>query len=337
MARPPVTLDRFILEGQHAHPGATGELSLLLMRLGVAGKRIARELAIADFARTRGSAGTENVQGEEQKKLDVRANDILVETFDYGGLVSFAASEELEEPHVYHGKADGARYLVLFDPMDGSSNIDVNGVLGTIFSVRPRRDGTETDLLRPGSEQVAAGYILFGPAVLFVYSSGDGVHVFSLDPSIGEFVLVRRKVAMPPRGRGYAVNEGRRSGWSDADRAFVEHLKENDASTGRPYSTRYSGSMVGDVHRILLEGGIYLYPADASSGKPSGKIRMLYESHPLAFVVEQAGGRATTGRDRVLDLAPKRLHERIPIAIGSAFEVELYERFIRGEARPAGS
>jgi fructose-1,6-bisphosphatase I len=331
MARPPITLDRFILEGQHAHPGATGELSLLLMRLGVAGKRIARELAIADFAHTHGSAGTENVQGEEQKKLDVRANDILVETFDYGGLVSFAASEELEEPHVYHGKADGARYLVLFDPMDGSSNIDVNGVLGTIFSVRPRRDGTETDLLRPGSEQVAAGYILFGPAVLFVYSSGDGVHVFSLDPSIGEFVLVRRRVAMPPRGRGYAVNEGRRSGWSDADRAFVEHLKENDASTGRPYSTRYSGSMVGDVHRILLEGGIYLYPADASSGKPSGKIRMLYESHPLAFVVEQAGGRATTGKDRVLDLAPKRLHERIPIAIGSAFEVELYERFIRGE------
>jgi fructose-1,6-bisphosphatase I len=337
MARPPITLDRFILEGQHAHPGATGELSLLLMRLGVAGKRIARELAIADFAHTHGSAGTENVQGEEQKKLDVRANDILVETFDYGGLVSFAASEELEEPHVYHGKADGARYLVLFDPMDGSSNIDVNGVLGTIFSVRPRRDGTETDLLRPGSEQVAAGYILFGPAVLFVYSSGDGVHVFSLDPSIGEFVLVRRKVAMPPRGRGYAVNEGRRSGWSDADRAFVEHLKENDASTGRPYSTRYSGSMVGDVHRILLEGGIYLYPADASSGKPSGKIRMLYESHPLAFVVEQAGGRATTGKDRVLDLAPKRLHERIPIAIGSAFEVDLYERFVRGGAEAVQS
>jgi fructose-1,6-bisphosphatase I len=337
MARPPITLDRFILEGQHAHPGATGELSLLLMRLGVAGKRIARELAIADLAHTHGSAGTENVQGEEQKKLDVRANDILVETFDYGGLVSFVASEELEEPHVYHGESDGARYLVLFDPMDGSSNIDVNGVLGTIFSVRPQRDGTEADLLRPGSEQVAAGYILFGPAVLLVYSSGDGVHVFSLDPSIGEFVLVRRRVAMPPRGRGYAVNEGRRSGWSDADRAFVEHLKENDASTGRPYSTRYSGSMVGDVHRILLEGGIYLYPADASSGKPSGKIRMLYESHPLAFVVEQAGGRATTGRDRVLDLAPKRLHERIPIAIGSAFEVELYERFIRGEARPAGS
>ncbi|HEY3169764.1 MAG TPA: class 1 fructose-bisphosphatase [Thermoanaerobaculia bacterium] len=334
MVRAPITLDRFILEGQHAHPGATGELSLLLMRLGVAGKRIARELAVADLAQTHGSAGTENVQGEEQKKLDVRANEILIETFDYGGLVSFVASEELEEPHVYRSSAADARYVVLFDPMDGSSNIDVNGTLGTIFSVRRRHDGTENDLLRPGTEQVAAGYILFGPAVLFVYSSGAGVQVFSLDPSIGEFVLVRRKVHMPERGRAYAVNEGRWSGWSNADRAFVEYLKENDPATGRPYSTRYSGSMVGDVHRILLEGGIYLYPPDASSGKVSGKIRLLYESHPLAFVIEQAGGRASTGKKRVLDLAPRSLHERIPVAIGSAREVELYERFARGEAGP---
>ncbi len=331
MPRPPVTLDRFILEGQHAHPGATGELSLLLMRLGVAGKRIAWELAVADLARTHGSAGTENVQGEEQKKLDVRANEILIETFDYGGLVSFAASEELEEPHVYRGSGQDARYAILFDPMDGSSNIDVNGTLGTIFSIRPRREGSEAGLLRPGTEQVAAGYILFGPAVLFVYSSGDGVHVFALDPSIGEFVLVRRRVKMPGRGRGYAVNEGRRAGWSEADRAFVDYLKEPDKASGRPYSTRYSGSMVGDVHRILLDGGIYLYPADASSGKLSGKIRLLYESHPLAYVVEQAGGRASTGKERVLGLAPRALHERIPIAIGSVFEVELYDRFARGE------
>ncbi|MEO8347478.1 MAG: class 1 fructose-bisphosphatase [Acidobacteriota bacterium] len=330
MGGAPVTLDRFILEGQQQHPGATGELSLLLMRLGVAGKRIARELSVADIRRTHGSAGTENVQGEDQKKLDVLANEILIETFDYGGLVSFAASEELEEPHVYRGGADGARYLVLFDPMDGSSNIDVNGTLGTIFSIRPRREGSESDLLRAGTEQVAAGYILFGPAVLFVYSSGDGVHVFALDASIGEFLLVRRRLEMPRRGKGYAVNEGRRSGWSDTDRAFVEHLKEPDPASGRPYSTRYSGSMVGDVHRILLEGGIYLYPADTASGKPSGKIRVLYEAHPLSFVVEQAGGRASTGRERVLDVAPRSLHERIPIALGSADEIALYERFSAG-------
>lgn len=331
MRATPVTLDRFILEGQQKHPGATGELSLLLMRLGVAGKRIARELAVADLRRTHGSAGTDNVQGEEQKKLDVLANEILIETFDYGGLVCFAASEELEEPHVYRGGADGARYLVLFDPMDGSSNIDVNGTLGTIFSIRPRREGSEADLLRAGTEQVAAGYILFGPAVLFVYSSGEGVHVFALDASIGEFLLVRRRLEMPRRGNGYAVNEGRRSGWSEADRDFVEHLKESDASTGRPYSTRYSGSMVGDVHRILLEGGIYLYPADTTSGKSLGKIRVLYEAHPLAFVVEHAGGRASTGRERILDVTPRSLHERIAIAIGSADEIALYERFTAGQ------
>jgi fructose-1,6-bisphosphatase I len=330
MSRPPITLDRFILEGQRAHPGATGELSLLLMRLAVAGKRIARELAVADIQRTHGSARTENVQGEEQKKLDVRANDILVETFDYGGLVSFVASEELEEPHVYRGDTAGARYAVLFDPIDGSSNIDVNGTLGTIFSIRSRRDGTEADLLRPGTEQVAAGYVLFGPAVLFVYTSGEGTHAFALDPSIGEFILVRRGLRMPKQGRGYAVNEGRRAGWSEADRAYVEYLKGSDEATGRPYSTRYSGSMVGDVHRILQEGGVYLYPADASSGKASGKIRLLYESHPLAFVVEQAGGRASTGTARVLDLVPKKLHDRIPIAIGGPVEIELYERFLRG-------
>jgi len=328
----PITLDRFILEGQRANPGATGELSLVLVRLGVAGKRIARELALADLRRTHGSAGTENVQGEVQKKLDVRANDILVETFDYGGLVSFVASEELEEPHVYRKDAADARYAVLFDPLDGSSNIDVNGTLGTIFSIRPRRDGTEADLLRPGTEQVAAGYVLFGPAVLFVYTIGHGTHVFVLDPGIGEFVLVRRDVRMPEQGRGYAVNEGRRAGWSEADRAFVDYLKVRDEATGRPYSTRYSGSMVGDVHRILLEGGIYLYPADAASGKTSGKIRVLYESHPLAFVIEQAGGRASTGRARVLDVTPRKLHDRIPVAIGSLSEIALYERFARGEA-----
>ena len=330
MTRPPPTLDRFLLEREPDAAPATRELSQILLRLGVAGKRIARELAVADLRHTRGSAGTENVQGEEQKKLDVRANDILVETFDDGGLVSVVASEEMEVPHVYRKGAGGARYALLFDPMDGSSNIDVDGTLGTIFSIRPRRDGTEADLLRPGTEQVAAGYVLFGPAVLFVYTSGRGTHVFSLDPAIGEFVLVRRNLEMPKKGRGYAVNEGRHAGWAEADRAFVEHLKEADPSSGRPYSTRYSGSMVGDVHRILIEGGIYLYPADTSSGKPSGKIRLLYESHPLAFVVEQAGGRASTGRDRVLDLAPRKLHERIPVAIGSAVEVDLYERFVRG-------
>jgi fructose-1,6-bisphosphatase I len=326
--RPPLTLDRFILEEQRAAPAATGELSLLLMRLGVAGKRIASALARAGLTGSLGSAGSENVQGEEQKKLDVVANDVLVDTFDYGGLVTLAASEEMEQPFLYSRGASG-RYAVLFDPLDGSSNIDVNGTLGTIFSVRRLHEGDPVAaLMRSGREQVAAGYLLFGPSVLLVYTTGGGTHLFALDPSIGEFVLSRRSIRMPERGKGYAVNEGRSHAWEPGVRRFVEHLKEPDAASGRPYSTRYSAALVGDVHRFLLEGGIYMYPADASGGKRArGKLRVLYECHPLAFVVEQAGGRASTGTQAVLDVVPDSLHARIPLAIGSRHEVELYERF----------
>ncbi len=328
-----ITLDRFILEREHAHPGATGELSMLLMRFGVAGKRIARELAVAGLKRTHGSAGTANVQGEEQKKLDVIANEILLETFDYGGLVVLAASEELEAPFLYERNERDGRYAVLFDPMDGSSNIDVNGTLGTIFSIRRRHAGGEADLLRSGWEQVVAGYILFGPAVLLVYTDREAVHLFTLDPSIGEFLLTAEALRMPERGRNYAVNEGRSHSWAPEVRAFVEYLKEKDPATGRPYATRYSASLVADVHRILLEGGIYLYPADAGvEGKPQGKLRLLYECAPLALVIEKAGGGATTGRERVLDVVPDSLHARIPLAIGSKTEVALYERFVRGES-----
>lgn len=323
---PPITLDRFILEEQRTAPAATGELSLLLMRLGVAGKRIAAALARSGLTGTLGSAGTENVQGEDQKKLDVLANEIVVDTFDYGGLVTLAASEEMEMPFLYSRGASG-RYAVLFDPLDGSSNIDVNGTLGTIFSVRPLGEGAVAGLLRSGREQVAAGYVLYGPSVLLVYTTGDGVHLFSLDPSIGEFVLSRRSIRMPESGKGYAVNEGRSHAWAPSVRRFVEHLKTPGAGT-RPYSTRYSAALVADVHRFLLEGGIYLYPADAAPGKrASGKLRLLYECHPLAFVVEQAGGRASTGAEPVLDVVPESLHARIPLAIGSRHEVELFDRF----------
>jgi fructose-1,6-bisphosphatase I len=323
---PPITLDRFILEEQRTAPAATGELSLLLMRLGVAGKRIAAALARSGLTGTLGSAGTENVQGEDQKKLDVLANEIVVDTFDYGGLVTLSASEEMEMPFLYSRGASG-RYAVLFDPLDGSSNIDVNGTLGTIFSIRPLGEGAVAGLLRSGREQVAAGYVLYGPSVLLVYTTGDGVHLFSLDPSIGEFVLSRRSIRMPERGKGYAVNEGRSHAWAPSVRRFVEHLKAPGPGAS-PYSTRYSAALVGDVHRFLLEGGIYLYPADAAPGKrASGKLRLLYECHPLAFVVEQAGGRASTGAEAVLDVVPESLHARIPLAIGSRHEVELFDRF----------
>src|ERR1700693_1800726 len=323
-----ITLDRFILEEERQHPGATGELSMLLMRFGVAGKRIAWELSVGGLRSGLGAAGSTNVQGEEQQKLDVLANEILLETFDYGGLVSIAASEEMAEPFIYERNAEQGRYAILFDPMDGSSNIGVNGTLGTIFSVRQRGRG-EVDLLRSGREQVAAGYILFGPATLLVYTCGEDVRLFTLEPSIGEFLLTSSSVRMPPRGRGYAVNEGRSGAWAPETRAFVEHLKQSDEAAGRPYSTRYSASLVADFHRILLEGGIYLYPATA--GKPSGKLRVLYECHPLAFVAEHAGGGATTGREAVLDVVPESLHARIPFAIGSAREIALYDRFQSGQ------
>lgn len=322
-----ITLDRFILEEERQHPGATGELSMLLMRFGVAGKRIAWELAVGGLKRQLGSTGETNVQGEDQKKLDVLANEILLETFDYGGLVSVAASEEMEKIVVFPRATENGRYAILFDPMDGSSNIAVNGTLGTIFSVRPRGQGKETDLLRSGREQVAAGYILFGPATLLVYTCGDGVRLFTLEHSIGEFLLTTGSLRMPAQGRAYAVNEGRSGGWTQPTQAFVDHLKQD----GRSYSTRYSGSLVADFHRILLEGGIYLYPAAA--GKSSGKLRVLYECHPLAFIAENAGGSATTGTRKVLDVVPDSLHARIPFAIGSAEEVALYERFARGEAQ----
>lgn len=324
-----ITLDRFILEEERQHPDATGELSMLLMRFGVAGKRIAWELSVGGLKSGLGSAGATNVQGEEQKTLDVLANDILLETFDYGGLVSIAASEEMAEPHVYDRNAENGRYAILFDPVDGSSNIAVNGTLGTIFSVRRRGKG-EADLLQSGREQVAAGYILFGPATLLVYTCGGDVRLFTLEPSIGEFLLTTTSVRTPKRGKGYAVNEGRAGGWAPETRAFVDHLKTSDRATGRPYATRYSGSLVADFHRILLEGGIYLYPA--STDRESGKLRVLYECHPLAFVAEHAGAAATTGRGAVLDVVPGSLHERIPFAIGSADEIALYERFLRDKA-----
>jgi fructose-1,6-bisphosphatase I len=328
----PINLERFILEGQHEHPRATGELSQLLMRFGTAGKRIARELALAGLSRLHGSARSENVSGEEQKKLDVVANDILLDTFDYGGLVSVAASEELDEPHVYPGTEQDGRYAVLFDPMDGSSNIDVNGTLGTIFSIRRRDGGGVEELLKDGEQQVAAGYILFGPAVLLVYSSGSAVHLFTLDPAIGEFLLTLDGVRMPPRGWGYAANEGRSGSWPPGVRDFVAKLKEKDPETKKPYSTRYSGSMVADFHRILLEGGIYFYPP--TGARPEGKLRVLYECHPLAFLAEKAGGAATTGSKRILEVVPDSLHARTPFAVGSVAEVSLYERFCRGSVPP---
>lgn len=327
-----ITLNEYLLEEQRAHPDATGELTELLNRVALCGKIIAQRLRRSTLTGDTGYAKTSNVYGERQEKLDVFANDVFLRHLRYGGIVSIAASEELEEPKVF--ERDGAgHYTVCFDPIDGSQNLDVNGTLGTIFGVRRRQGPKEHEhgLLTSGRDQVAAGYLLYGPATEMVIAAGGKVAIFTLDDS-GEFFLSKPNVRLPQRGRPYAVNEGNESRWSDATRRYVEWLK-TPHDGGEPHATRYSASLVGDFHRILQQGGIYLYPAEPSDPKtPNGKLRVLYECHPLAFVAEMAGGRASTGTGAVLDVVPADAHARCPLAIGSKEEVDRYEEFVRGSA-----
>lgn len=328
----PVTLNRFIIEKQAAHPAATGEFSVLLAQIGLVGKMIAQDLRRAGLINILGTTGETNVQGEVVKKLDEIANDTFVKVFKYSGIVCALASEELEKPMLVPENWPHGKYILLFDPLDGSSNTDVNMPLGAIFSVlrHGRKDGlpADSDLLRKGVEQVAAGYLLYGSSTMLVFTVGRGVHGFTLDPGIGEYLLSHEQIRIPPRGKVYAVNEGNYHKWPDGTKRYIDHLKIQDRASGRPYSSRYSGCLVADVHRILLGGGIYLYPGEVD--KPDGKLRLLYETNPLAFVVEQAGGRASTGAMRILDVDPKSLHQRVPLIIGSREDVEEAEAFIQG-------
>jgi fructose-1,6-bisphosphatase I len=325
-----VTLTRYLIAKQKFHPEATGEFTDLINRIAFCGKLVARELRRSQLAGRTGSAHHENVSGDEQKKLDVVANDIFVTHLEYGSIVTLAASEELDEPAVFATERERGSYVVCFDPIDGSSNLDVNGTLGTIFGIRRRRAGSLADLFTSGREQVAAGYILYGPATQFVLASGGEVAVFTYEGETGEFFLTQDRLRMPTKGTNYAVNEGNSHFWHEEMRRFVANLKTPDPKTGKTHRTRYSASLVGDFHRILLEGGIYLYPEDTSDpAKPNGKLRILYECHPLAFVAEAAGGRASTGKGPVLDVIPEKPHARCPLAIGSESEVALYEKYVR--------
>ncbi len=329
----PVTLTRFIIENQAVHPGATGEFSALMAQIGLVGKLIARDLRRAGLINILGVTGAVNVQGEAVKKLDELANETFLKVFQYSGLVCALASEEMEKPVQLPENWPHGKYMLLFDPLDGSSNTDVNMPLGTIFSVL-RHEGkdrlpTEAELVRRGTEQVAAGYLLYGSSTMLVYTSGQGVHGFTLDPEVGEYLLSHRDIRIPTRGKVYAVNEGNAQKWLAGTRRYLEWLKAQDRSTSRPYAGRYSGCLVADVHRILLGGGIYLYPAEMD--KPEGKLRLLYEANPLALVVEQAGGRASTGTHRILAVEPAGLHQRVPLLIGSREDVETAEQFIQGK------
>ncbi len=319
------TLHRFITEEQRRFPEARGGFSELLLALAIAGKLIAREVNKAGLAQVMGLTGRVNVHGEEVQHMDEFANSTIIHATDHTGHLAGMASEEMDDVYTIPARHPSGDYLLVFDPVDGSSNIDVNVSIGTIFSIYRhmrkgrRRRPTERDFLMRGTDQVCAGYIIYGSSTMLVYTTGRGTHGFTLDPTLGEFLLSHQKIRIPSRGRIYSVNEGNADKWFPGVRNYVNSLKANDKSRGRPYSARYIGSLVSDFHRNLLKGGIFLYPGDRES--ESGKLRLLYEAAPLAFVVEQAGGRASTGSTRILDLVPESLHQRTPLIIGSADDV----------------
>jgi fructose-1,6-bisphosphatase I len=309
------------------HPALTYELSALLQEIGLVGKILARDVGRAILTGRIGYTGDVNVQGERVKRLDSWANEVMVDVLRQSGHVCTLISEELDEPvHVPEACGKG-QYLVCFDPVDGSSNTDINGIVGTIFGVRPVRGGPGADhpasALGPGTDQVAAGYIMYGPATVMVYTAGHGVHGLTLDTMTGEYLLTNPGIRTPARGKTYAVNEGNWHRWGAATREFVEMLRAQQDG-GRSHSARYVGSLVADMHRTLLEGGIYFYPAEPGSSTV-GKLRLLYEAAPLALVIEQAGGKASTGTQRILDVVPGEFHQRLPLFIGSTDEVESAE------------
>jgi fructose-1,6-bisphosphatase I len=330
-----VTIERHIVDQERQYPEATGAFSDILYNMALAAKLIAREVSKAGLVDILGMTGSTNIHGEQVKKLDEFADDVIFAAFDHTGLLCCMASEEHEEVRRIPERFPTGRYALLYDPLDGSANIDANVSIGTIFSLHRKISDTERggveDCLQKGRDQIAAGYIVYGSSTMLVYTTGNGVHGFTLDPSIGEFLLSHPDIQIPTPGkRIYSVNEGNYDRWSDGQRRLVDHLKGLDADNGDPFSARYIGSMVADVHRTLLYGGLFMYPAD--SGNTSGKLRLLYEACPTAMIVEQAGGRAIDGQRPLLDIEPTRLHQRTPLYMGSADYVDLAERFVGKQA-----
>ena len=328
-----VTIERYVIEQERLHPEATGELSGILVDLALAAKMIAMKVRMAGVIDILGAAGTDNVQGEHQQKLDVIANEIVVKAMDHGGrLCAMASEEEADVIPIPDGFKLG-KYLLMFDPLDGSSNIDVNVPVGTIFSVVKKHSrngprGELKDFLQPGRKQVAAGYVIYGSSTMLVYTTGQGAHGFTLDPSIGEFLLSHPDIRIPSTGRYLSVNDSYEPLWEPGVRTLMRRYRGIEGDR-KPLNVRYVGSLVADFHRNLLGGGVFAYPANAKS--PKGKLRLLYEANPLAFIVEQAGGAATDGRTRILDVTPTELHQRTPLYIGSKDEVELAAAALGGQ------
>ncbi len=329
------TIERFVLDQENRYPDATGELSNLLYDIALAAKIIGASIRRAGLVDILGATGTENIQGEMQQKLDIFANETLKNALNHTGRVCVMASEEDEAPIPVPAEYPAGKYAVLFDPLDGSSNIDVNAPVGTIFSIyrrvsREGRGGLE-DVLQAGRKQVAAGYVIYGSSTMLVYTTGLGVHGFTLDPTIGEFLLSHPRITMPPSGQYYSVNERNFARWSQGVQLAVRgfHGDCPERITGK--NSRYIGSLVADFHRNLIAGGIFLYPADTKN--PNGKLRLLYEACPMAFIAEQAGGAATDGTRAILDLVPGDLHQRTPLVIGCKDDVV----FVTETIRQAGS
>ena len=333
-----VTIDRFIIEEERLHPEATGELSGVLYDIALAAKMIASKVRRAGLADILGSAELQNVQGEMQQKLDVFANETIIKALDHGGrLCAMASEEEPDIIHIPEGFRCG-KYALLFDPLDGSSNIDVNVPVGTIFSVvrkitRGAR-GEMEDMLQPGRRQVAAGYVIYGSSTMLVYTTGQGVHGFTLDPSIGEFLLSHPNIRIPNEGRYLSVNDSYEQYWEDSVKALMRRYRGLDGER-KAMNVRYVGSLVADFHRNLLGGGIFCYPSNKKS--PKGKLRLLYEANPLAFICEQAGGAATDGANRILDIQPTELHQRVPLYMGSKSDVEIARAMITGTPALVGA
>ena len=329
-----MTLARFIIEQERLHPEATGELSKLLHDLSLAAKVISLEVNKAGLADILGFTGDINVQGEEVKKLDMFAHRMMFNAMDHGGHLCVMASEEEEDIIHIPKKFKVGKYVLLFDPLDGSSDIDANISIGTIFSIYKRvtpdgTPGTLEDCLQQGVNQVAAGYIVYGSSTIMVYTAGDGVHSFTLDPSFGEFLLSQENIKTPKKGKIYSINEGNYLYWHPGLKKYIKWLQEEDKTSERPYTSRYIGSMVADIHRNLLYGGIFMYPAD--SRNPNGKLRLMYECNPMSLIVEAAGGRASNGKKRLLEIKPDSLHQRTPIFIGSEQDVKMVEEFMARE------
>lgn len=327
-----MTLGRHIYEQERKYPEATGELSDLLHDLSLAAKVISLEVNKAGLVDILGFTGDHNVHGENVKKLDVFAHEMMIKAMDHGGHLCVMASEEDEDIIHIPEAFNIGKYVMLFDPLDGSSNIDANVSIGTIFSIYRRISpdngpGTMEDCLQPGKNQVAAGYIIYGSSTIFVYTAGNGVHGFTLDPSFGEFILSHQNIKMPKKGKIYSINEGNYLYWHPGLKKYIKWLQEEDKNSERPYSSRYIGSMVSDIHRNMLYGGIFMYPSDSRS--PHGKLRLMYECNPMAFIIEQAGGRASDGITRMLEIQPKTLHQKTPIFIGCEEDVLMVEKFMR--------